>query len=106
MKQGRTKTQMQVVSCKFSEHLLESLDPMRSIRNLHIHQQQNHLHNKAVSQNGDFIRPNDGINVSPLEQTLIMFTPPPGQHEVPQGATGKQSEPKKQNNPQKKENKK
>ena len=98
-KKNKPKIQTKDEPHKLSEHSLESLDPMRSIRNLHIQQQQNHVHNEVVNQNGRLSRQNNALNISLQEPNLIMFTPPLGQYEVPQGATGKWSEPKKQRSP-------
>ena len=53
-----------------------------------------------MSDNGAPTGLNNEVNISPQEHNLITFTPPPGQ-EVVQGATGKQSEPKKQRTPRK-----
>ena len=49
--------------------------------------------------------PSNSPNVPPQEPNLIMFTPPPGQHEVVQGVTGRQSEPKKQRSPRRRKTK-
>ena len=43
---------------------------------------------------------------SPQDVNLITFTPLQGQHEAVQGATGKQSEPKKQRSPRRRKTKK
>ena len=75
-KQTGTKTQTQAVPCKFSKHLLESLDPMRSIRNLHIQQRQNRLHNEVLSQNGTMSKPN--VSPHPLDNMKY--------HKVQQGS--------------------
>ena len=90
---NETNDQTQGESHELSEHLLESLDHMRSIRNLHTQQRQNRLQNYEPHQN-----PLSTSTVNPQEPNLITFTPPPGQHGV-QGATGTQSEPKKQRSP-------
>ena len=89
-KKDETDVQMQGEPCKLSKHLLDSLDPMRSIRNLHVQQRQNRLQEKELHQN-----PLSSPNVNPQEPNLITFSPPPQQYQA-QGASGIQDEPKKQ----------
>ena len=76
MKKNEAEVQSQAVPCKFSKHSLELLDPMRSIRNLHIQQRQNCLQAEVLSQNGAKSGPRYSPNVSPQEPNLIMFNPP------------------------------
>ena len=92
-KQNKSDSQAQGEPRELSEHSLESLDHMRSIQNLHMQQRQNRIQNDELHQN-----PLSLSTVNPQEPNLITFTPPPGQQEV-QGATGIQSEPKKQRSP-------
>ena len=99
MKQVETKTSTQAASHKSSEHSLESLDLMRSIRNLHIQELQNCTCNETANHNRVPRGPNNEVNTSPQDHNLITFTPPPGQYEVQQGTTGRQGEPKKQRPP-------
>ena len=99
-KKGRNKAgkQAQAVPHKISKHSLDSLDPMRSIRSLHVQQCRNHGENEVTGQDGN----SAGLGVNPpsQEHNLISFTPPHGCVAL-QGASGKQNEPKKQRTPRK-----
>ena len=83
---------MQATPCKLTEHLLESLDPMRSIRNLHTQQRQNRLQ-EVSNQNKVPEGLNTSLNVtqrytSPQGADLIMFTPPHEQNAGVQHGSG------------------
>ena len=90
----------QGVNHEFSEHSLVSLDPMRSIRNLHIQQRQNRLQSKVPKVNETH---SESPRLSqPQEANLISFTLPHGQQ-----STNKRNndEPKRQRSPRKKKTK-
>ena len=77
---------MQGESHKFREHSRESLDPMESIRNLHM--QQPNKNTPSAPQT-------PRIQVNQEEANLITFTPIVEQQVPPvQGATGIQEQPK------------
>ena len=101
-KQDKMNPQMQAVPRESGEHSLESLDPMRSIRNLHIQQEQNRVHNEVTNQKPTGL--DIEVNPLPQEYNLIMFTPPHGRT-APLGATVNQGEPKKQRMPRKRKTK-
>ena len=93
MKTNRGENQTQVTLCKFSEHSLESLDPMRSIQNLHTQQLQNRLQ-EVSNQNEVPEGLNTSLNItqrntSPQGSDLITFTPPPGQNAGVQHGSGR-----------------
>ena len=68
---AKVEVQSQAVPYKFSEHLLESLDPMRSIWNLHVQQRQNHFQAEVLNQNEAKSGPTNSPNISPQEPNLI-----------------------------------
>ena len=90
---------------KFREHSQESLDPIKSIRNLHIQQRQNQRSVQELNQTTPSTSQTPGIQVDQEEANLITFTPIVEQ-QVPQvqGAAGIQEQPKRQRSPQKKKN--
>ena len=103
---GRSKTENKTVTssqdnqCEFREHSQESLNPIRSMRNL---QRQNQPSSQGRSQNSSPALRNSQISVNHQESNLITFTPPAGPH-LPQvqGAVGKQEQPKRKRSPRKK----
>ena len=90
---------------EFREHSRESLDPMASIRNLHIQQRQNRSSAQELNQTMPSAPRTPRIQVNQEEANLITFTPIVEQ-QVPsvQGATGIQEQPKQQRSPRKKKN--
>ena len=88
---------------KFREHSRDSLDPMASIRNLHIQQRQNRGSTEELNQNTSSAPQTTWTQVNQEEANLITFSPVLEQ-QVPalQGATGVQEQPKRQRSPQKK----
>ena len=68
---------MQPTLCESREHLLESRDPMRVIRNLHIQQRQNRIQNEILKEDGAPSGPPEPPE--PQELNLILFTPLQGQ---------------------------
>ena len=88
---------------EFREHSRESLDPMVSIRNLHIQQRQNRRGGHEVNQTTSPAPQTPQIQVSQQEDDLITFTPF-GEQQVlqEQGAVGNQEQPKGQRSPRKK----
>ena len=80
---------------KFREHSRESLDPMASIRNLHIQQRQNRRSAQELNQTTLSAPQTPQIQVDQEEANLITFTPIVEQ-QVPQvqGAAGIQEQPK------------
>ena len=90
---------------EFREHSRESLDPMVSIRNLHIQQRQNRCSAQELNQTTPSAPQTAQIQVNQEEANLITFTPIVEQ-QVPQiqGAAGIQEQPKRQRSPRKKKN--
>ena len=90
---------------EFREHSRESLDPMASIRNLHIQQRQNRHSIQELNQTTPSAPQTPRIQVNEEEANLITFTPIVEQ-QVPQvqGVAGIQEQPKRQRSPQKKKN--
>ena len=88
---------------EFREHSRELLDPMASIRNLHIQQRQNRGSVQELNQTTPPAPQTPQIQVSHQEDDLITFTPF-GEQQVPQvqGAVGNQEQPKRQRSPRKK----
>ena len=80
---------------EFQEHSRESLDPMASIRNLHIQQRQNRRSAHELNQTTPSAPQTLQIQVDQQEANLITFTPI-GEQQVPQvqGAAGSQEQPK------------
>ena len=91
---------MQGEPCKFREHSRESLDPMASIRNLHIQQRQNRHSTQELNQTTPSAPQTLRIQVNQEEANLITFTPIVEQQVPPvQGVTGIQELPKQQRSP-------
>ena len=90
---------------EFREHSQESLDPMASIRNLHMQQRQNQCSTQQLNQTTPSAPQIPRIPVNQEEANLITFSPVVEQ-QVPlvQGATGFQEHPKRQRSPRKKKN--
>ena len=85
---------------EFREHSRESLDPMASIRNLHIQQRQNRSSAQELNQTTPSVHRTTRIQANQEEANLIMFSPVVEE----QGATGIEEQPKRQRSPQKKKN--
>ena len=104
-KRNKTVSPVQGEPCEFREHSRESLDPMASIRNLHIQQRQNRSSAQELNQTTPSAPRTPRIQVNQEEANLITFTPIVEQ-QVPsvQGATGIQEQPKQQRSPRKKKN--
>ena len=96
-------TSAQGEPCEFREHSRESLDPMESIRNLHIQQRQNRGSTEELNQNTSVAPQTTRIQVNHEAANLITFSPVVEQ-QVPalQGAMGVQVQPKRQRSPRKK----
>ena len=94
-RRNETVTSAQGEPCEFREHSPESLDPMTSIRNLHIQQRKNRRSTQEQNKNNPSAPQTPGIEVNQEEANLITFSPVVEQ-QVPsvQGATGFQEEPK------------
>ena len=85
---------------KFWEHSRESLDPLVSIRNLHIQQRQNQCSIQELNQTTPSAPQTPQIQVNQEEANLITFTPIVEQQVPPvQGGTGIQEQPKRQRSP-------
>ena len=80
---------------EFREHSRESLDPMESIRNLHVQQRQNRRSTQELNQTTPSAPQTTRIQANQEEANLITFSPVVEQ-QVPlvQGATGFQEQPK------------
>ena len=79
----------------FREHSQESLDPLASIRNLHIQQRQNQCSTQELNQTTPSAPKTPQIQVNQEEANLITFTPIMEQQVPPvQSATGIQEQPK------------
>ena len=96
-------TPMQGDPHEFREHSRESLDPMTSIRNLHIQQRQNRRSVQELNQTSSPAPQTPQIQVSQQEPNLITFTLL-GEQQVPQmqSAEGRQEQLKRQRSPRKK----
>ena len=94
-RRNETVTSAQGELREFREHSPESLDPMTSIRNLHIQQRRNRRSTQEQNKNNPSAPQTPGIEVNQEEANLITFSPVVEQ-QVPsvQGATGFQEEPK------------
>ena len=88
---------------EFREHSRESLDPIESIRNLHIQQRQNRGSTEELNQNTSAAPQATRTQVNHEAANLITFSPVVEQ-QVPalQSATGVQVQPKRQRSPRKK----
>ena len=83
--------------CKFREHSQELLDPMASIRNLHMQQRQNRRSTQELNQTTPPAPQTSQIQVNQGEANLMTFTPIVEQQVPPvQGATEIQEQPKQQ----------
>ena len=104
-RRNETVTPAQGEPCKFREHSRESLDPMASIRNLHIKQRQNRCSIQELNQITTSAPQTTRTQVNQEEANLITFSPVVDQ-QVPliQGATGLLEQPKLQRSPRKKKN--
>ena len=104
-RRNETVTPAQGEPRKFREHSRESLDPMESIRNLHMQQRQNQRSTQEQNKNTPSAPQTPRIEVNQEEANLITFSPVVEQ-QVPsgQGATGFQEQPKRERSPRKKKN--
>ena len=102
-RRNETVTSAQGEPREFREHSRDSLDPMASIRNLHIQQRQNRGSTEELNQNTSSAPQTTRTKVNQEEANLITFSPVVEQ-QVPalQGATGVQEQPKRQRSPRKK----
>ena len=100
-----TVTSAQGEPREFREHSRESLDPMASIRNLHIQQRQNRRSTEELNRTTPSAPQTTQTQINQEEANLITFSPVVDQ-QVPliQGATGIQEQPKRQRSPRKKKN--
>ena len=82
---------------EFREHSRELLDPMASIRNLHLQQRQNRCSTEELNQTTPSAPQVTRTQVNQEEANLITFSPVV-EEQVPfvQGATGIQEQPKRQ----------
>ena len=94
-RRNETVTSAQGEPHEFQEHSRDSLDPMASIRNLHIQQRQNLGSTEELNQNTSSAPQTTRTQVNQEEANLITFSPVVEQ-QVPalQGATGVQEQPK------------
>ena len=90
---------------EFPEHSRESLDPMASIRNLHIQQRHNPRSTEELNRTTPSAPQVTQTQVNQEEANLITFSPVV-EEEVPfvQSAIGIQEQPKRQRSPRKKKN--
>ena len=104
-RRNETVTPAQGEPREFREHSRESLDPMESIRNLHMQQRQNRCSTQELNQTTPSAPQTTQIQANQEEANLITFSPVVEQ-QVPlvQGATGFQEQPKRQRSPRKKKN--
>ena len=88
-------TPTQGEQCEFREHSRESLDPMESIRKLHMQQRQNQRNTQEQNKDTPSAPQTPRIQANQDEANLITFSPVVEQ-QVPavQGATGIQEQPK------------
>ena len=106
-REGRRKetvTSVQGEPHEFREHSRESLDPMESIRNLHMQQRQNQRNTQEYKDNPSAPQ-TPRMQANQEEANLITFSPVVEQ-QVPtvQGATVIQEQLKRQRSPRKKKN--
>ena len=94
-RRNETVTPAQGEPREFREHSRESLDPMESIRNLHMQQRQNRCSTQELNQTTPSAPQTTRIQVNQEEANLITFSPVVEQ-QVPlvQGTTGFQEQPK------------
>ena len=104
-RRNETVTSAQGEPREFREHSRELLDPMASIRNLHIQQRQNRSSAQELNQTTPSVHQTTQIQANQEEANLITFSPVV-EEQVPfvQGATGIQEQPKRQRSPRKKKN--
>ena len=102
-RRNETVTSAQGEPREFREHSRESLDPMGSIRNLHMQQRQNRRNVQEQNKDTPSAPQTPRIQANQDEANLITFSPVVEQ-QVPavQGATGIQEQPKRQRSPRKK----
>ena len=102
-RRNETATSAQGEPREFREHSRESLDPMASIRNLHIQQRHNRRSIEELNQNTVSAPQTSRMEVNQEEANLITFSPVVEQ-QVPlvQEAKGVQVQPKQQRSPRKK----
>ena len=102
-RRNETVTSAQAEPHEYREHSQDSLDPMASIRNLHIQQRQSRGSTEELNQNTSSAPQTTRTQVNQEEANLITFSPVVEQ-QVPalQGATGVQEQPKRQRSPRKK----
>ena len=80
---------------EFREHSRESLDPMASIRNLHMQHRQNRCSTQELNQTTPSAPQTTRVQINQEEANLITFSPVVEQQvPVVQGATGLQEQPK------------
>ena len=94
-RRNETVTSVQGEPREFREHSRESLDPMGSIRNLHMQQRQNRCNVQEQNKDTPSAPQTPRIQANQDEANLITFSPVVEQ-QVPavQGATGIQEQPK------------
>ena len=104
-KRNETVTPAQGDPREFREHSRESLDPMESIRNLHMQQKQLRSSTQELNQTTPSVHQTTRIQTNQEEANLITFSPVV-EEQVPfvQGATGIQEQPKRERSPRKKKN--
>ena len=104
-RRNETVTSVQGEPREFREHSRESLDPMASIRNLHIKQRQTRRSTEELNRTTPSAPQITRTQVNQEEANLITFSPVVDQ-QIPliQGATGIQEQPKRQRSPRKKKN--
>ena len=102
-RRNETVTSAQGEPREFREHSRDSLDPMASIRNLHIQQRQNRGSTEELNQNTSAAPQTTQTQANQEAANLITFSPVVEQ-QVPalQGVTGVQEQPKRQRSPRKK----
>ena len=96
-RRNETVTPAQGEPREFREHSRESLDPMESIRNLHMQQRQNQHNTQEQNKDTPSAPQTPRVQANQDEANLITFSPVVEQ-QVPavQGATGIQEQPKRQ----------
>ena len=94
-RRNETVTPVQGEPREFQEHSRESLDPMESIRYLHMQQRQTRRSTQELNQTTSSVPQSGRLQVNQEEANLITFSPVVEQ-QVPlvQGVTGFQEKPK------------
>ena len=102
-RRNETVTSAQGGPREFREHSRDLLDPMESIRNLHMQQRQNQHNTQEQNKDNPSASQTSRIQTHQDDENLITFSPVVEQ-QVPavQGATGIQEQPKSQRSPRKK----